>query len=487
MRQLAFIISALLSLAPAAIAQHSHESGPVKPRPNIRPYQIQVPVYPTIPLDVPTLTGLTWLPLLGTGTRDIPGGTPAAFAWEPPIIPSNFNVGAWKVSPYNKGAAGGEAKFRTHCNYSHHAYEDPIVFPGRRNVSHLHTFFGNNTMGADSTYEQLRTSYNKPHEGRAGTSTCAGGPINNSGYWYPALLKDNAIGDGKTMIVKPGVAIVYYNIATSQSDRTIRIPRGFNFVFGVRPDDVNNTITAAEITAANAASAADGGRQSYLVPGPYDAGFVGWHCVDNVTSINGSNANSPRAGFEYQPWLRNADGTATLTCASSATSYMVASASGQVCWDGVNLTSPNGRGHVRYLVKENNTNRSMCPEGWYQLVSFELSAYFKHEGETDYKEWYLSSDRMVPGSPLLNGQSFHSDWYGAWDYNVMQTWMQQCNGTNLVIGGTDGDPGDCGDTRYGDGTGGKVGNAPPDGSRSVVVNTNAAQYTGNARFDPLPK
>ncbi len=479
-----------------AQTQHNHGSGTARLDPHIRPYQQQVPVYPTIPTPNTSAPGelfdvdpsTTWLPKLGTGTYLIPGGNPAAFAWEPPNIPSNFNVGAWSVTGYNKSAAGGEAKFRTHCNYSHHAYEDPIIYPGQKKVSHLHTFFGNNTMNGNSTYEQLRKSYNTVVDGRVGTSTCAGGPINNSGYWYPAVLKDNAIGDGRTMIVKPGVAVVYYNIQTVNSDRTIRIPRGLNFVFGVRPDDVTNSIRIAEVNAANTASNAAGGRSSYIVPDAYDgAGFAGWHCVNDVTPYNGNYVNSPRAG-QYQPYLRNLDGTATLDCPSTATSYMVASVSGQTCWDGVNLTSPNGRDHMRYLLTENNTSKSMCPMGWYQIVAFELSVYFKHEGSADYKEWYLSSDRMVPGSPLLNGQSFHSDWFGAWDYDIMQTWMQKCNGTNLVIGGTDGDPGDCGDTRFGDaaGTGGKVGSAPPDGSRAMTVNVDPAQYTGNARFDPMP-
>ena len=135
---------------------------------------------------------------------------------------------------------------------------------------------------------------------------------------------------------------------------------------------------------------------------------------------------------------------------------------------------------------ENNTGKSMCPNGWYQLVCFEISISFKHEGEADYKEWYLSSDRVTGAIQHLNGQSMHTDWFGAWDYTVMETWMQRCNGTNLVIGGTDGVPQDCGDTKFGDGTGGKVGVAPPDRSRAKVVEVNAAQYTGNNRFDVMP-
>src|SRR5690348_12510654 len=41
------------------------------------------------------------------------------------------------------GAASEIGAFRTMCNPSHMAFNDPIVYPGQPNRSHLHTFFGN--------------------------------------------------------------------------------------------------------------------------------------------------------------------------------------------------------------------------------------------------------------------------------------------------------------------------------------------------------
>src|SRR3954452_17242164 len=52
--------------------------------------------------------------------------------------------------------------FATLCPFSHQAPDDPIVYPGQPGKSHLHTFFGNATTDASSSYDSLR----------AGATTC---------------------------------------------------------------------------------------------------------------------------------------------------------------------------------------------------------------------------------------------------------------------------------------------------------------------------
>jgi hypothetical protein len=69
--------------------------------------------------------------------------------------------------------------FRTLCDYSHMAFDDPIVFPGQPGRSHLHTFFGNTATNAHSTQKSIATS---------GNSTCDGGVANRTAYWVPSLL-----------------------------------------------------------------------------------------------------------------------------------------------------------------------------------------------------------------------------------------------------------------------------------------------------------
>ncbi|QSI77154.1 DUF1996 domain-containing protein [Niveibacterium microcysteis] len=76
-------------------------------------------------------------------------------------------------------SADGVGAFRTICGFSHMAFDDPIVFPGKPGMSHLHAFFGNTGTNAYSTAHSLAGS---------GNSTCAGGIANRSAYWVPALI-----------------------------------------------------------------------------------------------------------------------------------------------------------------------------------------------------------------------------------------------------------------------------------------------------------
>jgi hypothetical protein len=85
--------------------------------------------------------------------------------------------------------------FRTVCYFSHLAYDDPIVFPGKPGVSHLHMFFGNDEANAFSTGD---TILNK------GSSTCNGHELNRTGYWVPAVF--DAAGNVRI----PDRMFVYY-------------------------------------------------------------------------------------------------------------------------------------------------------------------------------------------------------------------------------------------------------------------------------------
>ena len=83
----------------------------------------------------------------------------AGSAWAAPAAPTTSPEGARPV-----GAERGV--FATLCRFSHEAADDPIVFPGQAGKSHLHTFFGNTTTSAASTYESLRAGADDlPHRG----------------------------------------------------------------------------------------------------------------------------------------------------------------------------------------------------------------------------------------------------------------------------------------------------------------------------------
>lgn len=86
--------------------------------------------------------------------------------------------------------------FVENCRYSHQAPDDPIVFPGKPGASHQHTFVGNTTTDASSTFGSLRS----------GSTTCLR-PDDTAGYWVPALYQ------GTTEILPAG-ATVYYRRGT---------------------------------------------------------------------------------------------------------------------------------------------------------------------------------------------------------------------------------------------------------------------------------
>ena len=58
-------------------------------------------------------------------------------------------------------------------------FDDPIVFPGQSRATHLHAFFGNTGVNADSNGTSISTG---------GNSTCTGGIENRSAYWAPAMI-----------------------------------------------------------------------------------------------------------------------------------------------------------------------------------------------------------------------------------------------------------------------------------------------------------
>lgn len=95
------------------------------------------------------------------------------------------------VVPTPARAVDGE--FHVSCNFSHRAPDDPIVYPGDPGASHMHTFFGNRSTDAGSTYRSMR---------RART-TCSIA-ADASGYWIPSLV------DHRGRMVAPRSMTAYY-------------------------------------------------------------------------------------------------------------------------------------------------------------------------------------------------------------------------------------------------------------------------------------
>ncbi len=102
--------------------------------------------------------------------------------------------------------------FVENCRFSHAGPDDPIVFPGKPGASHSHTFVGNRSTDAFSTYESLRSS---PTSCRRAADT--------AGDWVPTLYQ------GTTPFLPMG-ATIYYRRGTLAPVRTF--PNNLRMIAG---------------------------------------------------------------------------------------------------------------------------------------------------------------------------------------------------------------------------------------------------------------
>jgi len=195
-----------------------------------------------------------------------------------------------QLAPTNEVPAPNDiGAFRTVCEFSHMAFDDPIVFPGQPGRSHLHAFFGNTGVGANSTAASIANT---------GNSTCRGGTINRSGYWVPAMIDTL---DGTP--VRPDSMIIYYKT-------------GYN---GLAP---------ASIQALPAGLRMIAGDSSNKAPYPQWTSPMRFACIDPVTGTGPQTQNVP------------------TTCAVG--NIVWSSVVFPQCWDGVNLDSPDHKSHMAY-------------------------------------------------------------------------------------------------------------------------------------------
>jgi Domain of unknown function (DUF1996) len=110
------------------------------------------------------------------------------------------------------GVSGTASYFISSCAYSHHAPDDPIVFPREPGFSHDHTFVGNRSTNAFSTLASLR----------AGAGTCQP-RADTAAYWAPTLYSN-----GRPVL--PLGATVYYRRLTTAPVRAF--PPGLRIVAG---------------------------------------------------------------------------------------------------------------------------------------------------------------------------------------------------------------------------------------------------------------
>lgn len=279
--------------------------------------------------------------------------------------------------------------FRFLCGPGQLLPDDPIVYPGQPGKAHLHQFFGNLGANANSTYASLRSS---------GDSTCMN-ELNRSAYWMPAML------DGRGNAVRPDNVAIYYKrrpktdaVCRTAAQECVEIPRGLRLVFGwdqMRPREAQ----------------------------PDNAAKFNFKCV-----VNGhpTTAAFPNMVMPLK--------------ACRAGQQLIGAISTPLCWNGRELDSPDHRSHVADMIRDRTTNyQSQCPRTHPKLLpQFTMGVTWTIGAGDDPTRWTLASDPMKPGG--LPGETFHSDYFEAWEEAVRIRWHAGC--IDHLLNCSDGDLGD---------------------------------------------
>lgn len=251
------------------------------------------------------------------------------------------------------------ASFRTACGFSHMNFDDPIVYPGQSGASHLHAYFGNTDVDANSTASSIANS---------GNSTCAGGALNRTGYWVPAVL------DARTeKPIKPDYAIVYYKSGGIPPESIKAMPDGLRMIGGNA--NVNET----------------GSNNPH----------VKWHCTGSTG--------------------RGQDTAAQIPTDCERGGALKLAVEFPQCWDGKNLDSADHKSHMAY----HREGATKCPPSHpVPIPKITMNVRYSVTAPNDLRYWRLASDMY--DSSLPGGMSAHSDWFNGWDRDTVQTFLDNC-------------------------------------------------------------
>lgn len=287
--------------------------------------------------------------------------------------------------------AGGQ--FRIACEFSHFAYDDPLVAPGRPGGAHLHMYFGNTDVNAYSNYQTLRDS---------GSSTCNGQELNRTGYWAAAMID----GDGNVRI--PERVVVYYKAEGIARGKVQTYKPG---MANISPDRAG----VAEV-------AGNGGGA---------AGEVEFKCSDNFSGGSFAtstgripNCNGSQYGAGSYPGHR-------VVLEMEVKFWHCFDPSRSASDIGAWVPAGSGRGHWFYGNCDGSGGGSTSPAyETYPHLSYFIN-YVVEPGE-DTSSWFLSSDvdpASVTGTPKLRanpGGTHHADWWGAWHPDINREFVDNC-------------------------------------------------------------
>ena len=266
----------------------------------------------------------------------------------------------------------GDANFRTFCEFSHAAFDDPIVHPGDRGAAHLHFFFGNTRTNAFSTPESIRTR---------GNSTCQGFTLNRSAYWIPAVFTST-----DTPILPDRHDIYYKHLSEQPATEVQPLPQDLVMIAGD----------------------ASGAPEDYLQ-------IAYWRC----------------SGWPYDAAHPNSDTIPACAVGDDVRMNVIFPS----CWDGVNLDSVDHQSHMAY-VEYDTQGSAACPASHPVAVPQLSLHFEWEVRDQPSLGWYLSSDRhgemMMPGGSTLHADwmnGWHQATQDAWTTSCINEQRDCANGS----------------------------------------------------------
>jgi Domain of unknown function (DUF1996) len=262
-----------------------------------------------------------------------------------------------RPSTSQPGTLANEGNFRMTCGFTKFGFFDPIVYPDQPFAGHLHMFFGNAGITGTSTTQSIQNS---------GNSTCFGGTVNRTGYWFPAVY------DGVTQEIQiPSRGIFYYKSHILPPEGLQPIPAGLRMIAG------NKNAT---------------GYQPH----------ANWYCSrSNIPNTEGFIPNCP-VGED-----------------------VMLSVAFPECWNGRDLDSPDHQSHMAYAIYVGGGGTSYCPSTHpVGLPRVEEIVAFPVTANSRPLQWRLSSDMY--SSSIRGGRSLHADWMDGWTRDGMTTFTREC-------------------------------------------------------------
>ena len=262
-------------------------------------------------------------------------------------------------------------------------FDDPLVFPGQVRATHLHAFYGNTGVNANSTNTSINGS---------GNSTCTGGTENRSAYWAPSMI-DTATGrpvnqSAGTTLDRDNALQVYYKT-------------GYQ---GVATNTVRNFPAGLRMIAGDSRSTGPQQRMGTGQPLP-----VVYYCVLGTTGVT----SPEQASFP----------------ACAAGQILVMKIIFPQCWDGINLDSANHKSHMAYGTwgPTSGQNGAGCPST-HPVPLPEITQNYRFRVPAGgMSTWRLTSDTY--SGPA--GYSGHADWWNGWNAPTFQRVVTNCYTSGL--------------------------------------------------------